>query len=418
MQEQKWPDNRGWLFVLPVLAAVAFNAILPLMTVVNYSTQFVRGNRSAFKGWTNFAKAMGEQRVAIEGIATGWVTPLMLALAIGVAYCCWQIGRRRDWPAKRSVIIAVLLLANGLLCAFGMFEALPAPAADEAGASSNGEAHAGLFWTCLVLGHLLPLAVLLGCLVRRHGIIIGVGFSLLAPCLLPFMLTWPFIHQLSYSLLVLAIELPLGIAVAKLLPRKGLASSLALVVIAVPLLIPFAVIGYAWRMFTDPGVGLMGSALNGLGWEYNNVQNWFDSWFTIILMDVWHWTSLVALLAFAGLSAIPDAWYRAAQIDGASRWATFRHVELPKLRSVLIIAVLLRFMDSFMVFTEPFLLNAGGPGSSTEMLSTTLYNMSVGSPTSGKAAAYSLLYLFFVLLFSYILYSAMMRAGKGDAASD
>jgi hypothetical protein len=79
-------------------------------------------------------------------------------------------------------------------------------------------------------------------------------------------------------------------------------------------------------------------------------------------MDVWHWTPLVALLCFAGLRAIPDAYYQAARIDGASKFAVFRYIQLPKLRGVLMIAVLLRFMDSFMIYTEPFVLTGGGPG--------------------------------------------------------
>ena len=71
-------------------------------------------------------------------------------------------------------------------------------------------------------------------------------------------------------------------------------------------------------------------------------------------MDVWHWTSLVVLLCYAGLVSIPDAYYQAAKIDGASRWAVFRYIQLPKMNRVLLIAVLLRFMDSFMIYTEPF----------------------------------------------------------------
>jgi glycerol transport system permease protein len=66
-----------------------------------------------------------------------------------------------------------------------------------------------------------------------------------------------------------------------------------------------------------------------------------DAWVTIIVMDVWHWTSLIALLAYAG-SVHPDAYYQAARIDQASRWAVFRYIELPKMRGVLVIAILLR----------------------------------------------------------------------------
>src|SRR3546814_6495484 len=78
------------------------------------------------------------------------------------------------------------------------------------------------------------------------------------------------------------------------------------------------------------------------------------AWFTVVLMDVWHWTSLVVLLAYAGLRSIDENYYRAAQIDGASRWAVFRYIQLPKMKHVLTIAILLRFMDSFMIYTEPF----------------------------------------------------------------
>ena len=86
-------------------------------------------------------------------------------------------------------------------------------------------------------------------------------------------------------------------------------------------------------------------------------------------MDVWHWTPLVALLCYAGLRAIPEAFYQAARIDGASRGPCSATSSCPKLRGVLTIAVLLRFMDSFMIYTEPFVLTGGGPGNSTTFLS-------------------------------------------------
>jgi len=284
----RWEDNKGWLFVLPVVAIVAFNAFLPLMTVLNFSVQTTMMGKAVPKGMEHYD--------------------------------------------------AVL---------------------------SNPAVH------------------------------------------------WAFLRQLAFSGAILAIQIPLGIAVSLLVPRRGLSSGLCLVVLAIPLLVPFSVVGYTWQVFAEPEVGLLGRSLNAFGWEFNSIENRFDAWFTLILMDVWHWTSLVVLLCFAGLRAIPEAYYRAAAIDGASRWAVFRHVQLPRLRSVLAIAVLLRFMDSFMIFTEPFILNAGGPGSSTTMLSLHLYTEGYRNPTSGPAAAYSICYLALVLGFSYLLYTVMMRLGRG-----
>ena len=126
-------------------------------------------------------------------------------------------------------------------------------------------------------------------------------------------------------------------------------------------------------------------------------------------MDVWHWTSLVVLLAYAGLSSIPDAYYQAAKIDGASSFAVFRFIQLPKMKRVLIIALLLRFMDSFMVYTEPFVLTGGGPGNSTTFLSIDLVKAAIGEFNLGIAAAMSILYFLMTLLVCWVFYTAMMR---------
>ena len=136
---------------------------------------------------------------------------------------------------------------------------------------------------------------------------------------------------------------------------------------ALPLLIPWNVVGAMWNIFALPDIGLLGRVLNGIGFDYNYTRQPLDAWFTLILMDVWHWTSLVVLLAYAGLSSIPDAFYQAAKIDGASRWSVFRYIQLPKMKRVLTIAILLRFMDSFMIYTEPSVLTGGGPGNATTL---------------------------------------------------
>ncbi len=156
-------------------------------------------------------------------------------------------------------------------------------------------------------------------------------------------------------------------------------------------------------------------AINGLGLNYNYTADALDAWLTVLAMDVWHWTPLVALLCYAGLRAIPEAFYQAARIDGASAWATFRYIQLPRLRGVLTIAVLLRFMDSFMIYTEPFVLTGGGPGNSTTFLSQYLTRQAVGQFDLGPAAAFSLIYFLVVLLFSYVFYTAMTQAEQGEA---
>jgi len=286
----KTEDNRAWLLILPVFVIVAFSAVIPLMTVVNYSVQDIFG------------------------------------------------------PGERLFI--------------------------------------GSEWFEEVLGDS-----------RLHD---ALG------------------RQFLFSGLVLIIEIPLGVLIALAMPRRGWAISVVLVLLALPLLVPWNVIGTMWIIFMRPDIGLLGLAINSLGVEFDHTSSPFDAWVTVMLMEVWHWTPLVVLLAYAGLRAIPDAYYQAARIDGATAWAVFRYIQLPKMRGVLTIAVLLRFMDSFMIYAEPFVLTGGGPGNATTFPSIYLVKVALGQFDLGPAAALSIIYFLIVLLFSWLFYQALQNVAAGD----
>ncbi|CAH0338902.1 sugar ABC transporter permease [Rhizobium sp. CECT 9324] len=276
-------NNKAWFMVIPVLVLVAFSAVIPLMTVVNYSVQDTFGNNEFF--WAG----------------TDWFTEIL---------------------------------------------------------SSDR------FWNALG-------------------------------------------RNMIFSMIILAIEVPLGILIALNMPKKGLGVPVCLVLMALPLLIPWNVVGTIWQVFGRVDIGLLGYTLNAMGVDYNLTQDPVDAWITVIAMDVWHWTSLVVLLCYAGLVSIPDAYYQAAKIDGASRLSVFRYIQLPKMKRVLLIAVLLRFMDSFMIYTEPFVVTGGGPGNSTTFLSIDLVKMAVGQFDLGPAAAMSIIYFLIILLLSWVFYTVM-----------
>ncbi|WP_371999028.1 sugar ABC transporter permease (plasmid) [Tistrella mobilis] len=280
--EKTW-NNKAWFMVLPVLVLVAFSAVIPLMTVVNYSVQDTFGNNEFFWAGTEWFK-----------------------------------------------------------------EILQSPR----------------FWDSMF-------------------------------------------RNLGFSLLILAIEVPLGILIALNMPKKGWGVPFCLVTMALPLLVPWNVVGTIWQVFGRGDIGLLGHTLESLGIPYNYVQDPLSAWITVVVMDVWHWTSLVVLLCYAGLVSIPDAYYQAAKIDGASRWAVFKYIQLPKMHRVLLIAVLLRFMDSFMIYTEPFVVTGGGPGNSTTFMSIDLVKMAIGQFDLGPAAAMSLVYFLIILLLSWVFYTVM-----------
>lgn len=224
---------------------------------------------------------------------------------------------------------------------------------------------------------------------------------------------WSFLRSAGFSLLVLAVEIPLGLLIALKMPARGWLASIYLVILAIPLLAPFVVVGYLWKVMTLPGIGLLPSALAtvGLGLDMNSKA---VTWAVLMLMDAWHWTSLVVLLCYAGLRAIPEVYYQAADVDGASRWAVFRHIELPKLKLVLLIAVLLRLMDSFTIYTEAYVVSRGGPDVATTFLTHELVQTGLIQFDLGEAAAMSVVYFLVVLAVSWAFFRAVMPPRKGS----
>ena len=223
-------------------------------------------------------------------------------------------------------------------------------------------------------------------------------------------------RNLAFSFTTLLIEVPLGIAIALCLPRDGWTVGAALVLMALPMLIPWNVVGTMWQIFARADIGLFGAALTGLGLHYNVTQDAVSAWCTIVVIDVWHWTPLVVLLSYAGLRAIPDAFYQAARIDGASRWAIFVNIELPKLHKVLVIAILLRFMQTFMIYTEPFVVTGGGPGSATTFLSIDLVKIALGQVDVGSAASMSLVYNLITITLCWVFFTIMTQIDRRKGA--
>jgi glycerol transport system permease protein len=197
-----------------------------------------------------------------------------------------------------------------------------------------------------------------------------------------------------YSMLVLSIEIPLGIFIALSMPKKSVLVAICLVSMSLPLLVPWNIIPIIWHSFITTAGFEQLFLLFGveLDWKFNPVHTWI----VLIMMDMWHWTSLVVLLCYAGLTTIPKEYYNAAAIDRASRWSVFKYIELPKIMGVLMMAILLRFMDSFMSFTEAFSLNAGGPKNATMFLAMDL-GEAIKSFNYGPASARSVIYFIIIL---------------------
>ena len=96
------------------------------------------------------------------------------------------------------------------------------------------------------------------------------------------------LRTFAFSFTALAVEVPLGIAIALCLPRRGWSVGISLVVMALPMLIPWNVVGTMWQIFARQDIGLFGAALTGIGLPYNVTQASVSAWVTIVVIDVWH----------------------------------------------------------------------------------------------------------------------------------
>jgi glycerol transport system permease protein len=203
-------------------------------------------------------------------------------------------------------------------------------------------------------------------------------------------------RSLLFSTVVLMVQIPLGIGIALLLVRAGRMGVLVLMLVATPLVVPWNMIPIMWLNLIDPDTGLLGRALIWLGIDFDYKFTALHTWILLVAMDTWHWIGLVVILSYAALSGIPQAYYQAAAIDSASRLAIFRHIELPRIAGALSIVFLLRFVDSFMIYTEAFSINAGGPDGATTFLSLDL-GEDIKGFSYGTAAARSMIYFLIVL---------------------
>ncbi len=216
------------------------------------------------------------------------------------------------------------------------------------------------------------------------------------------------LRSFAFSFLVLSIELSLGLFIALRLPREGKLASVLMVLIVLPLLTPNLVVGYLFKALSLPHVGLLTWLFSWLGLDLD-LKSPYAAWIILILMDVWHWTSLVVLFTYAGLKAIPEEYYRAAQIDAASGWGTFRYVQLPRLKVMLGIAAILRFMDSFMIYSEPAVLTHGGPKTSTAFVASAFFQTKKSQFELGYGSAVSIFCFIVVVIVSLSLFRLTMR---------
>jgi multiple sugar transport system permease protein len=214
-----------------------------------------------------------------------------------------------------------------------------------------------------------------------------------------------------FVVIVVPIEFVLGLLLALVLNRDFLGRRIWVTILLLPTMMAPVAAGMIWQFLFMPNFGLLSYTLKKIG-LFAKTPIFSDpatAWLGLAVVDVWEWTPFMMLLMLAGLFAMPREPLEAAEIDGASRWQMFWHIQLPLLRPMIVLALLFRTIDASKVFDIIWVLTKGGPGKSTEVISVYAYRLSFVQWDLGTGAAVGLIVAFFSILIAATFYKIVTQ---------
>lgn len=216
------------------------------------------------------------------------------------------------------------------------------------------------------------------------------------------------VRTLYFTFLSVILPIIFGTFSAVVFHRKFPLRGLARGIFILPMMATPVAIALVWTMMFHPQLGVLNYLLSLIGIP---PQLWVYSAHAVIpslvLVEVWHWTPLVALIVLGGLAALPVEPYEAAMIDGASRWQTFRFITLPLILPFIVVAAIIRTIDALKTFDTIFVITQGGPGVASETISIHLYMQAFAFHNVGYASA--LVVVFFVIIVATALFLLYLR---------
>jgi len=202
-------------------------------------------------------------------------------------------------------------------------------------------------------------------------------------------------NTIVFAVLAVTFQMLLGFCMALSVQNlKGVPRAILTAIFLLPIVIPPIVIGAMWRLLLGRDFGMVNALLQAVGLPaVDFLGNPNIALFSVIGVDVWHWTPFVFLLLLTGLESLDQEVFDAARFDVTSGWQRLRYITLPLMLPTIIITLGLRLILSFKVFDEIYLLTGGGPGTSTEVINFSIYRTFFAQDNTGLGAAMSVLTL-------------------------
>lgn len=206
-------------------------------------------------------------------------------------------------------------------------------------------------------------------------------------------------RTIVYSVIAIALETVLGVALAVLINRKFYGRRVVQALMLLPVVATPVALGMVWTLLLEPSIGFANVVLQALGFAPRTFisTTGFESLLCLILIDVWEWTPMVMLMVYGGLMTIPQDPYESALLDGASKWQMFTKITLPLASSSILVAVLMRLIDVVKTYDIIYATTQGGPSFATETINIYGYLNMFGYYRFGKAAAISVLFFIVVM---------------------
>ena len=219
-----------------------------------------------------------------------------------------------------------------------------------------------------------------------------------------------FLHNITIAVLSIAIQLPLGLAIALLLNRKMWGQGMLRTIIFVPYVLAEVIAGVVWFQLLQPKYGVIDAMLDAVGLsgpEQGFLGTPEYALWTVIVVLTWKYLGLAVILFLAGLQGVPEELYEASQIDGASWWQTQRKITLPLLGPTIRTWAFLSMIGSLQLFDMVWILTGGGPANATTTMATYLVTMGTGRHNYGIAGAASVI-LFVIGFLMALLYQVFV----------
>lgn len=225
-----------------------------------------------------------------------------------------------------------------------------------------------------------------------------------------------FMHSLGIGLtfvvITCSIETLLGLVIAIFLTNEFVGKGVFRTILTLPLAIAPITIGSIWVLMTNPDIGPLPYILHKFGIDYNIGVNAKQAFFTVVFMDIWHWTPFVTLTLLAGLTSFPKEPFEAAKVDGANKWQTLRYITLPLLTPVILTMLFIRIMDTFRIFDEVWMLTGGGPGTATRFVSIDVVRRVLVSTDYGYGSSMSVFLLYLTIVMCWLLLNIISIARR------